>query len=126
MDALVQAAVANWIWTLIAAVVVFAIGAAAVERALRNASRMRLRRELAAYIAEGSISPEQADRIAQGGLFATGDEGGRGSASDRIHVAVAPLVAKGAVTSEDVERIVRAARPAASPRIGVVCRVGKA
>lgn len=125
MDALVQAAVDHWTWTLIAAVVIFAIGAATAESMLKNASRMRLRRELAAYIAEGSISPEQADRIAKGGMFAAEDDPAARSVDERIHVAVAPLVAKGAVSSEDVERIVDAARACRTPRVGVVCRVGK-
>jgi hypothetical protein len=52
-------------WLIGGAVAIIAIVSNAVASVLRTRAKERSRREIAAYIAEGSISPEQGERLMQ-------------------------------------------------------------
>jgi len=54
-------------WIVFGGVAVIAILSNAISSVLRTRARERTRREIAAYIAEGSISPEQGERLMQAG-----------------------------------------------------------
>ena len=53
--------------TLIAGSILLGMLIKSVTRVCTTASRERTKREIAAYIAEGSMSPEQAERILRAG-----------------------------------------------------------
>jgi DNA-binding LacI/PurR family transcriptional regulator len=57
--------------TLLAASVLTGMVISAVTRVLTTASRERTRREIAAYVAEGSMTPEQAERMLKAGQSRT-------------------------------------------------------
>jgi hypothetical protein len=63
MDGLVGAITDNFIFSLIAGCTVFSITVNAVRSVLETQARERSRREIAAYIAEGSITAEQGERL---------------------------------------------------------------
>lgn len=52
---------------LIASAIVLGIGIRNVARIFTGVSRERTKREIAAYIAEGSMSPEQGERLLRAG-----------------------------------------------------------
>jgi len=51
------------LWVMVGAVAVVAILAGTITSAIKVRSRERSRREIAAYIAEGSMTPEQGERL---------------------------------------------------------------
>ncbi|MEM7754065.1 MAG: hypothetical protein AAF297_00340 [Planctomycetota bacterium] len=53
--------------TIIATVVVLSIVAGTIGKTTRNIARERTKREIAAYIAEGSMTPEQGERLIKSG-----------------------------------------------------------
>ena len=66
MDAgelVVQTICDNFIWVLIAGCIIVGMIVNAITRIVLYAGRERSRREIAAYIAEGSISAEQGERL---------------------------------------------------------------
>jgi len=52
---------------LIAGGIVFSVAVKTIGSTIRSTARERTRREIAAYIAEGSISPEQGERLMRAG-----------------------------------------------------------
>lgn len=76
---LVNRLLSDDVWTplLFAASVVLIILIRTVGGVLKSASRERTRREIAAYIAEGSMSPEQGER-----LMKAGKDGREGCSAD--------------------------------------------
>ncbi len=52
---------------LIASSIIIGLAIQALRSVLQTAARERSRREIAAYIAEGSISPEQGERLMRAG-----------------------------------------------------------
>jgi hypothetical protein len=67
MEELIHAAAANWFWTVIGAIAVVSIITAKIGSIANARARERSRREIAAYIAEGSMSPEQGERLMNAG-----------------------------------------------------------
>jgi hypothetical protein len=63
MESLLEAVTGNFVWVLMAGCLVFCVLVSAVRQALETQARERSRREIAAYIAEGSISAEQGERL---------------------------------------------------------------
>ncbi len=63
MESIIQAATENWFWTVIGVITVIWVGFATVESIIKSTARERSRREIAAYIAEGSMTPEQGERL---------------------------------------------------------------
>lgn len=53
----------NFFWFAIAAIAISAILFEAVRSMVNNNARERSRREIAAYIAEGSMTPDQGERL---------------------------------------------------------------
>lgn len=53
----------NFFWFSILIIVVVAIVVSAIKDILRTKAREASRREIAAYIAEGSMTPEQGERL---------------------------------------------------------------
>lgn len=60
---LIEAASNNWFWTVIGTIAVVSIVFGAVKSMVTNSHREQTRREIAAYIAEGSMTPEQGERL---------------------------------------------------------------
>lgn len=54
-------------WLLTAGVIVFCVGAKSIVSIVRSVSQERTRREIAAFIAEGSMTPEQGERLLKSG-----------------------------------------------------------
>ena len=52
---------------LIAGGIIFIVGIKSIASVLKTFSRERTRREIAAFIAEGSMSPEQGERLMRAG-----------------------------------------------------------
>lgn len=50
-------------WVIIGIIAVFAIAAATFSNVLNTRARERSRREIAAYIAEGAMTPEQGEKL---------------------------------------------------------------
>lgn len=67
MEPIITAATQNWFWTVIGVIIVVWIAFATVESILKSLARERSRREIAAYIAEGSMTPEQGERLLSSG-----------------------------------------------------------
>ncbi len=57
----------SFFWLIIAAVVVVVVLARTTGQVLRTLARERSRREIAAFIAEGSMTPEQGERLLKAG-----------------------------------------------------------
>lgn len=57
----------NIFWVVAGAIALTGIVSSAIVRISRDAARERSRREIAAYIAEGSMTPEQGERLMQAG-----------------------------------------------------------
>ncbi len=53
----------NLFWLLMACVAIVGILAGAITKVISSIARERSRREIAAYIAEGSMTPEQGERL---------------------------------------------------------------
>ncbi len=64
---LTQAASRNWTLTMIAAICIVGIVFSSVKTMVKATAREKTRREIAAYIAEGSLSPEQGERLMKAG-----------------------------------------------------------
>lgn len=62
-NVLFQAAAANWFWTVIGTISVISIIFGSVKSMVNSSHRERTRREIAAYIAEGSMTPDQGERL---------------------------------------------------------------
>lgn len=62
-DRLMNAIAANWFWTVILLIVVVSVVFGCIGGMVRTSARERTRREIAAYIAEGSMTPEQGERL---------------------------------------------------------------
>jgi len=57
----------NLMWIVIGGIAVTAIVAGAIKTVVTSNSRERSRREIAAYIAEGSMTPEQGEKLMSAG-----------------------------------------------------------
>lgn len=66
-DILAKAAAEYWVMTMIAAMVVCCSLFSAVKSMVKYSARERTRREIAAYIAEGSLNAEQGERLMKAG-----------------------------------------------------------
>lgn len=67
MDTLLNAIAENWFWAVGGLIAIIWILAATLDSIVKNASRERSRREIAAYVAEGSMTPEQGERLMKAG-----------------------------------------------------------
>ena len=67
MDELLTTASENWFWSVIGVVAVIWVIAATIDSIIKTASRERTRREIAAYIAAGTMTPEQGERLLSAG-----------------------------------------------------------
>lgn len=63
MEQILEAAANNWFWTVVGVIAVVSIVFGTVKSMVVGAHRERTRREIAAYIAEGSMTPEQGERL---------------------------------------------------------------
>ena len=63
MSPLLEAAADNWFWTVIGSIAIVSIIFGSVKGMITGSARERTRREIAAYIAEGSMTPEQGERL---------------------------------------------------------------
>lgn len=57
----------NAFWIIMGSVAVIAIVLGSIKEMVKHTARERTRREIAAYIAEGSMTPEQGERIMNAG-----------------------------------------------------------
>ena len=62
---------ANGLWVLISVIVVVAIVAGTIKETVKARAKEQSRREIAAYIAEGSMTPEQGERLMRSGRNAS-------------------------------------------------------
>ncbi len=67
MDTITNAIADNWFWFVMGLIAIVWILAATVDSIFKNASRERSRREIAAYVAEGSMTPEHGERLMRAG-----------------------------------------------------------
>lgn len=68
MDApLLNAMADNWFWTVGGVIAVVAILCGSITSVMKRQSRERSRREIAAYVAEGSMTPEHGERLMEAG-----------------------------------------------------------
>ena len=67
MEELIKVMAANWFWTVAGAIAIVAIVSNAIQSVIRTSKREASRREIAAYIAEGSMTPEQGERLMRSG-----------------------------------------------------------
>lgn len=67
MEHIFSAIAENWFWSVIGVIVVVWVIAATFDSIIKTAARERSRREIAAYIAEGSMTPEQGERLLKAG-----------------------------------------------------------
>lgn len=67
MQPIIDAIADNFVWTMIAGVVVIGIVGSTFREITKTKSREKTRREIAAYIAEGSMTPEQGERLMAAG-----------------------------------------------------------
>lgn len=63
ITALIELISENFFWFAILIIVVVAVVVSAIKDVLRTKAREASRREIAAYIAEGSMTPEQGERL---------------------------------------------------------------
>lgn len=63
MDRLIDAMAGNWFWTVLGLIATAGIVFGAIKSMVLGSARERSRREIAAYIAEGSMTPEQGERL---------------------------------------------------------------
>ncbi|MBL0926108.1 MAG: hypothetical protein IBJ11_00450 [Phycisphaerales bacterium] len=57
----------NFFWLMVGMITIIAIVLSSVKEIVNTRSRERTRREIAAYIAEGSMTPEQGERLMAAG-----------------------------------------------------------
>ena len=50
-------------WVILGVIAMVAIGSGTIAGVIKSAHRERTRREIAAYIAEGSMTPEQGEKL---------------------------------------------------------------
>ncbi len=67
MDELLHALADNMLWTVGGTIAIVAIITSAIKDVIRTSKREASRREIAAYIAEGSMTPEQGERLMRSG-----------------------------------------------------------
>lgn len=67
MDPIVEAMAKNLVWVMIAGVTVVGILGSTAREIVKTRMREKTRREIAAYIAEGSMTPEQGERLMAAG-----------------------------------------------------------
>lgn len=67
MDELLATASENWFWSVMGVIAVIWVIAATIESIVKTSSRERSRREIAAYIAAGTMTPEQGERLLSAG-----------------------------------------------------------
>ena len=60
---IIEAVAQHWFWSVIGLIAVVSIIFGSIKSMVVNAGRERTRREIAAYIAEGSMTPEQGERL---------------------------------------------------------------
>lgn len=61
----------NFFWFAMATIALASIICGATKSILKTQARERTRREIAAYIAEGSMTPEQGERLMNAGRSST-------------------------------------------------------
>lgn len=83
-----------------AVIVLVWIIAATLDSILKSKHKEETRREIAAYVAEGSISPNDATAILNAG-------------DEEVRKSIADGVAWGTIKPKDAERLINAQRPAA-------------
>ncbi len=62
-DKVIDLVAANFFWFAVLVVVVVSIVVSAIKDIIRTKAREASRREIAAYIAEGSMTPDQGERL---------------------------------------------------------------
>ena len=62
----------NGLWLMIGFIAFTAIAFSSVKEIVKTRARERSRREIAAYIAEGSMTPEQGERLMRAGAHSSG------------------------------------------------------
>ena len=67
MDQILNTMADNWMWTVGGIIAIIAIITSAIKDVIRTSKRESSRREIAAYIAEGSMTPEQGERLMRSG-----------------------------------------------------------
>lgn len=67
MQTLFEAIAGNWFWSVIGCIAMVWVVLATIESIITRLSRERSRREIAAYIAEGSMTPEQGEKLLAAG-----------------------------------------------------------
>ena len=67
MEPIVNAVAQNLVWAMIAGVIVVGIIGSTMREIVKTKAKERTRREIAAYIAEGSMTPEQGERLMAAG-----------------------------------------------------------
>jgi hypothetical protein len=67
MESLISAAASNWFWTVIGSIAIISVLAGTLKSVVKGWSREKSRREIAAYIASGSMTPEQGERLLKAG-----------------------------------------------------------
>lgn len=67
MEELTKVISHNFFWLMGGVIALTAIISGAISKTVRTTSRERTRREIAAYIAEGSMTPEQGERLMAAG-----------------------------------------------------------
>ncbi len=67
LEALITAAAENWFWSVFGAIIIFWIFGGTIDSIWKRSARERSRREIAAYIASGSMTPEQGERLLNAG-----------------------------------------------------------
>ena len=67
MEQIIDAAADYFVFSMIGVCVVLGMGFRAVTTMVTTAARERSRREIAAYIAEGSLTADQGERMRDGG-----------------------------------------------------------
>ncbi|HVZ93693.1 MAG TPA: hypothetical protein VG797_04205 [Phycisphaerales bacterium] len=63
MEQVFQAVAQNWFWSVMGLIAIVSIVVGAITSMVNGMGRERSRREIAAYIAEGTMTPEQGERI---------------------------------------------------------------
>jgi hypothetical protein len=63
MEVLIETIARNWFWSVIGVIALAGIGFSTIKQIIVTSARERTRREIAAYIAEGSMTPEQGERL---------------------------------------------------------------
>ncbi len=67
MQTLFEAIAGNWFWSVMGGIAMLWVVLATAESIITRLSRERSRREIAAYIAEGSMTPEQGEKLLAAG-----------------------------------------------------------